>query len=64
MAAGNLGAVDDIALGIDTDFVVHAAHTADFCNVPDFTEGLVGTLGCGLHLQLLETVFTAVLARV
>ena len=63
MAAGYLGAVDDIAFGIDADFVVHAADAADFGDMPNFAERFVGAGGCRLHLQLLETVFTAVLAR-
>ena len=64
MAAGILAAVNDIALGIDTDFHLHPAHTADLRHMPDFAERLVVTFGCRLHFQFLETVFPAIVTRV
>ena len=68
MAAGHLAqdyssAIDDVALGIDTNLVVHLADTADFGDMPDFTERFLIAFSGGLHLQFLEAVFTAVLTR-
>jgi len=64
MATRDLGAVHNIALGIDADLVVHSTDAADFSHMPNFTECLVVAFCCGLYLQFLEAVFTAVLTRV
>ena len=56
--------VDDVALGINADFVLHAADAADLRDMPDFAERLVIAFGRRLDLQLLEAVFATVLARV
>lgn len=64
MAAGILATVNDIALGIDTDFHLHPANAADLRNVPNFAECLVVTFGCRLHFQFLEAVLPTVVTRV
>jgi len=37
-------AVDDVALGVDADLMMHPAHAADFRHVPHFTESFVVAL--------------------
>ena len=62
MAGGILGTVDDVALCIDSDLVMHFAHAADLRDMPHFTERLVIALRGRLHFQFLEAVLAAILA--
>lgn len=57
-------AVDDVALRVYADFVMHSANATGLGYVPELTQSFFVTRGSGLHFQFLEVVFTAVLTRV
>ena len=56
--------VHNIALGIDSQLVLHAANAARFGDVPDLAEGFLVRCRRYFHLELFEAVFAAILTGV
>ena len=57
------GRVDDLAFGVDSDLVLHAADAACLGDVPDLPQSFPVRLRCRFDLHLLEAVLAAMLAR-